>query len=164
MLPDVSDDEQIRALHREVLDGWNRGDGAAFAAPFREDAVFIGFDGSVFRGRQEIADGHQPLFDRWLRGSRLVAERTDVTLLSDDVAVVHATGGTIMRGKSRPAPERDSIQTLVAVRDGGRWSFASFQNTRIRPIGANVASALLWLLPDKLWGLLFRFTRRRDAV
>jgi uncharacterized protein (TIGR02246 family) len=155
----MSDEEQIRALHRQILEGWNRGDGAAFAAPFREGAWFIGFDGSLFRGRQAIAEGHQALFDRWLRGSRLVAERTDVTFVSSDVAVVHATGGTIMRGKSRPAPERDSVQTLVAVRDGGKWSFASFQNTRIRPIGANVAAAVLWLLPDKLWALLFRLTR-----
>ena len=67
--------------------------------------------------------------------------------------------GTILRGKSRPAPERDSIQTLVAVRDAGGWSFVSFHNTRIRPIAAGGMSALLWLLPDKLWRLLFRATR-----
>jgi hypothetical protein len=28
-----------------------------------------------------------------------------------------------MRGKSEPVPERDSIQTLMAVREAGRWSF-----------------------------------------
>jgi hypothetical protein len=32
-----------------------------------------------------------------------------------DVAIGHAIGGTVMRGKVEPAPERDSIQTLVAV-------------------------------------------------
>ncbi len=61
--------------------------------------------------------------------------------------------------KSRPAPERDSIQMLVAVRDGGMWSFVAFQNTRIRRIGANPASALLWLLFDKVWGVFFRVTK-----
>ena len=64
-----------------------------------------------------------------------------------------------MRGKSEPAPERDSIQTLVAARKPDGWEFVSFQNTRIRPIGANPISALLWLVPDMLWRLFFRASR-----
>jgi hypothetical protein len=39
-----------------------------------------------------------------------------VRFLSPDVALMHAVGGTVMRGKSEPSPERDSIQTLVAIR------------------------------------------------
>jgi hypothetical protein len=111
------------------------------------------------RGREQIASVHQELFDRWLKGSRLVDERTEVRFVAPDVAIVHALGGTVMRGKAEPAPERDSIQTLVAVRGDGAWSFVSFQNTRIRPIGAGAASALLWLVPDVLWRLRFRASR-----
>lgn len=59
----------------------------------------------------------QVLFDRWMKGSWLVGERTEVRFVGNDVAIVHAIGGTITRGESTPAPERDSIQTLVAVRD-----------------------------------------------
>jgi uncharacterized protein (TIGR02246 family) len=154
------DEREIRALHRRVLDAWVAGDGAAFAAPFSEDAVFVAFDGSVMRGRDRIAAAHQDLFDRWLKGSRLTDEHTEVRFLGPDVAIVHAIGGTVMRGKAEPAPERDSIQTLVAVKQGNAWEFVSFQNTRIRPIGAGGTSALLWLLPDKLWGLLFRISKR----
>lgn len=134
----ADDANQIQALHARVLDGWNHGSGEGFAAPFREEACFIGFDGTVFEGRRDIASSHQELFDRWTKGSRLVSERTDVRFVRDDVAVVHATGGTIGRGKSEPAPERDSVQTLVAVRDGDTWSFVAFQNTRIRPITAAI--------------------------
>ena len=82
-----------------------------------------------------------------------------VRFLGPDAAVVLTVGGTIMRRKSRPAPERDSIQTLVVQRGADGWSFVSFQNTRLRPIGANAVSALLWLIPDKLWGLFFRAAR-----
>jgi hypothetical protein len=64
---------------------------------------------------------------------------------------VHATGRTIMRGKSRPSPERDSIQTLVAVREGAEWRFAAFHNSRVRPIGRSAATFLIWALTDKLW-------------
>jgi uncharacterized protein (TIGR02246 family) len=154
----ATDERAIRALHRRVLDAWGAGDGEAFAAPFSDDALFIGFDGSVMRGREQIASTHQEVFDRWMKGTRLVEERTEVRFVAGGVAIVHTVGGTLMRGKSEPTPERDSIQTLVAVRDAGGWSFVSFQNTRIRPIGAGAVSALLWLVPDRLWRLLFRLS------
>jgi uncharacterized protein (TIGR02246 family) len=154
----ATDETEIRALHRRSLEGWNQGNGAAFAAPFSTDADFIAFDGSLLHGRAQIAQVHQELFDKWLKGSRLVVEQTTVRFLRDDVAVVLTVGACVMRGKSRPAPERDSIQTQVAVREPSGWSFVSFQNTRIRPIAAGPVSALLWLIPDKLWGLFFRAT------
>ena len=153
-----ADEREIRALHQRMLDAWSAGDGEAFATPFSDEAVLVGFDGSVMRGREQIATVHQELFDRWLEGSRLVEEHTEVRFVGPDVAIVHATGGTVMRGKAEPSPERDSIQTLVASRKTGAWSFVSFQNTRIRPIGAGAASALLWLVPDRLWRLLFRLS------
>jgi uncharacterized protein (TIGR02246 family) len=155
----AAEEAAIRELHVRLLDAWEQGSGEAFAAPFSADADFVAFDGSVLRGREQIAATHQQLFDRWLKGSRLVDEQTRVRFLGSDVAIVMSVGGTVMRGKSEPAPERDSIQTLVAVREAGAWSFVSFQNTRIRPIGANPMSAVLWLLPDKLWGLLFRASK-----
>jgi uncharacterized protein (TIGR02246 family) len=127
--------------------------------PFSDDALFIGFDGSVTRGRDQIASTHQDVFDRWMQGTRLVEEHTEVRFVDPDVAIVHTLGGTVMPGRSEPTPERDSIQTLVAVRDASGWSFVSFQNTRIRPIGAGAVSALRWLVPDKLWRLLFRLSK-----
>jgi uncharacterized protein (TIGR02246 family) len=155
----AADERAIRALHGRMLEAWDAGDGEAFSAPFSADALFIGFDGSVMRGRQQIAATHQEVFDRWMKGTRLIEERTDVRFVDPDVAIVYTLGGTVMRGKSEPTPERDSIQTLVAVRAAGGWSFASFQNTRIRPIGAGAVSALLWLVPDKLWRLFFRLSK-----
>jgi uncharacterized protein (TIGR02246 family) len=155
----ATDERAIRALHGRMLEAWGAGDGEAFAAPFSDDALFIGFDGSVMRGREQIAATHQDVFDRWMKGSRLVEERTEVRFVDPDVAIVHALGGTVMRGKSEPTPQRDSIQTLVAVRDARGWSFVSFQNTRIRPIAAAAASALLWLVPDSLWRLLFSLSK-----
>lgn len=140
----AADEAAIRARHMRVLDAWARGSGEAFAAAFSADAEFVAFDGSVLRGRELIAATHQELFDGWLKGSRLVDEQTRVCFLGSDVAIVMSVGGTVMRGKSEPAPERDSIQTLVAVREAGAWSFVSFPNTRIRPIGANLMSDVLW--------------------
>jgi len=149
----LADEEAVRDLYRQLMDGWNRGSGSAFAAAFTEDGDLVAFDGTHFKGRREIEPSHQELFDRWMKGTRLVGEVKDVRFLGSDVAVMHAVGGTVMRGKSRPSPERDSIQTLVATRESGEWRLAAFQNTRVRPIGLNAASFLVWTLTDLLWRL-----------
>jgi uncharacterized protein (TIGR02246 family) len=147
----VADEVAIRALYQQMMDAWNKGSDEAYAAPFAEDGDLIGFDGTHFKGRQEIAPFHQRLFETHLKGTRLVGQVTSVRFLSLDVALMHAVGGTVMRGKSGPSPERDSIQTLVATKRGGEWLLAAFQNTRIRPIGRNVAGTLVWILSDWLW-------------
>ena len=146
-----ADEAAVRGLYQELMDGWNRGSGAAFAAPFAEDGDLVAFDGTHFKGRDEIETSHQELFDRWMKGTRLVGQVEDVRFPSPEVAVMHAVGSTVMRGKSEPSPERDSIQTLVAARESGEWRLAAFQNTRVRPIGRNPATFLIWALTDLLW-------------
>ena len=148
-----TDEAAVRALYQQMMHGWNQGSGEAFAAVFAEDGDLIGFGGTHLKGRQEIARFHQPLFETHLKGTRLVGQVTSVRFLSPDVALMHAVGGTVMRGKSAPPPERDSIQTLVAMRDGGEWRLAAFQNTRVRPIGRNAAGTFMWILSDWLWKL-----------
>jgi hypothetical protein len=59
-----------------------------------------------------------------------------------------------MAGQRTPTLERDSIQTLVAVRRDDQWQLIAFQNTRVRPIGRDVAGTLLWLVTDWLWRIV----------
>lgn len=141
------------------MDGWNRGSGEALAAPFAEDGHLVAFDGTHFEGRREIASFHQPLFDIWLKGTRLVGQVKSVRFLNADVALMHVIGSTVMRGESKPSPVRDSIQTLVATRRDGQWKLAAFQNTRLRPMSASFGSVLLWNLTDWLW----KFVLRKDS-
>ena len=61
--------------------------------------------GLIYTSQQEIVSFHQPLFDTWLKRTRLIGEVTRVQFLTADVAVMHAIGGTIMRGKSKPYRE-----------------------------------------------------------
>ena len=148
----TADEGTIRDLFRRLLDDWGRGDGNAYGSRFTEEADYVAFDGSRTTGRRAIAASHQRLFDKYLRGTRLTGRIGSVRFLGPDIALVHATGGTVMRGKSRPSPERDSIQTLVAVRHEGEWRFAAFHNSRVRPINSG-AGVLIWALTDKLWRL-----------
>jgi uncharacterized protein (TIGR02246 family) len=147
----TSDVEAVRALYRQLMDGWNKGSALEFAAPFADEFDFIAFDGVRFRRREELVRFHDPLFTTHLRETRLVGDVTDVRFVTPDVAVMHATGGTILRGATRPAPERASIQTLVATRRDDGWRLIAFQNTRVRPIGQNAAGTLLWIVTDRIW-------------
>jgi uncharacterized protein (TIGR02246 family) len=36
-----ADEDAIRAIHQRMIDAWNAGDGAAFAAPFTDGADFV---------------------------------------------------------------------------------------------------------------------------
>jgi uncharacterized protein (TIGR02246 family) len=154
----VADEKAVRGLYSELMEGWNRGSGEDFAAVFAEDGDLVAFDGTHFEGREEIAPFHQELFDKWLKGTRLVGKVKDVRFLSPDVALMHAVGSTIMRGKTAPSPERNSIQTLVAVRRDGQWRLAAFQNTRLRFM-RNGITFLVSAFSDLLWKL-FRLNKR----
>ena len=148
----AQDEREIRAIVDRMFDAWGRGDAVAYHADLTDDADYVAFDGSRTTGRRAIATSHQQLFDKYLKGTRLTGRVESVRFLGPDVALVHATGGTVMRGKSRPSPERDSIQTLVAVRHGDEWRFAAFHNCRVRPINSG-GGFVIWALTDKLWRL-----------
>ena len=155
-----ADERAVRELFERLLEDWTRGDGDAYGSRFIEDADYVAFDGTHTRGRAGISVSHQELFDKWLKGTRLTGRIESVKFLGPDVALVHATGGTILRGKAKPSPERDSIQTLVAVHQDEGWRFAAFHNSRVRPIGG-FAAVFLWALTDRLWRF---FGPRKDPA
>lgn len=150
----ATDESVVRALYQQLMDGWNQGSGAAFAAVFTDDGDLVAFDGTHLKGREQIAAAQQRLFDKFLKGTRLVGKVERVRFLGPDTAVLHAVGNTVMRRKSRPSPERASIQTLVAVHRDDQWRLAAFQNTRIRPMGRDARTFLVWALGDWLWRTL----------
>jgi uncharacterized protein (TIGR02246 family) len=156
----AADEGDIRDLFGRLLDDWGRGDGEAYGSRFTEDADYVAFDGSHTRGRRAIANSHQELFDKYLKGTRLTGRIESVKFLGSDTALVHATGDTVKRGKTRPSPERNSIQTLVAVRHEGEWRFTAFHNSRVRPI-SGFAAFLIWTVTDSLWRL---FAPRKDKA
>ena len=152
----TADNAAIGAIFQQLLDGWNRGSGEAYGATFMQNSDYISFDGTRTQGRENIAVSHQRLFDKWLKGTRLVGQIESIRFLSPDVALVHATGGTLARGASKPAPQRNSIQTLVALRHDGEWKFTAFHNSRLRPIEGGLASVLIWSFTDLLWKIALR--------
>ncbi len=133
--PYSPDEAAIRDLHAQLVEGWNRGSGEGFAAPFAEDADFVGFDGTYLKGRGEVARFHQQILDLYVPGSRRVGKVRSVRFLTPDVAVMHAVGGTVPGGQRDLDVQRNSIQTIVAVREDAAWKIAVFQDSRAWYIG-----------------------------
>ena len=127
-----ADEKALHDLFQVSKDGWNLGDGAAYAASFTEDADYILWNGTHLKGRQAIAAAHQQLFETRLGGSRLEGEIQHIRFLSDDIALVHLQSSPQIRGQQVPAPEQYAIQTLVAIRQVDGWRFTAFQNTLIQ--------------------------------
>jgi uncharacterized protein (TIGR02246 family) len=152
--PDATDDEtQLRQLLPRLMAGWNAEDAEAFASVFTDDATFVAFDGTTLRGRRHIAAFHRPLFKTHLKGMRLLGRVDELRFLSPEVASLLCVGSTTPPGQATPAAQRDSVQTLVAVKRAGQWALAAFQNTRLRPIEAG-AGFVAWMLADASWRLL----------
>jgi uncharacterized protein (TIGR02246 family) len=125
-----ADEAAVRAFPLRMIDAWNAGDGAAFAAPFSDTADFIAFEGTHLKGRRAIAEFHQRLFDTDLAGTRLEGNVKFVRFLKSDVAVMHARAGTYLAGRSKTTPSRESMQIFVAVKRGSEWRVESLLNAR----------------------------------
>ena len=95
----------------------------------------------------EVRALYQRSMDGWNKGrgdlfaaplaedADLVGKVTRVRFLAPTVALMHAVGGTVMAGQTDLEPERNSVQTLVAVKAEGEWRLAAFQNTRAQYLG-----------------------------
>lgn len=98
------------------------------AEPFAEDGELIGFDGSQFAGRAEIALHLQQIFADHPTPS-YVGKVTGVRLLGAEVAVLRAVAGMVPPGKSDLEPALNTHHTVLAVKREGEWRIALFQNT-----------------------------------
>ncbi|MGD9893653.1 MAG: SgcJ/EcaC family oxidoreductase [Dehalococcoidia bacterium] len=130
-----ADEAAVRGLYQQMIDGWNAGSGEGFASVFAGDGEQVAFDGTRYQGRAVIAAAHQFLFDTFVKGSRLVGKVLGVRLLTPDVAQMNTIGGTILTGQSDIAPDRNSVQTFIAVKRDGDWRVAAFHNTRAEYLG-----------------------------
>ena len=120
--------DEVRAVYAGLLEAWNAGDAAAFAAGFAEDGEVIGFDGSTMAGKAAIEAELSRIFADHATGVYVGIVRA-VTPLADDVALLRAEAGVVPAGSADLKPELNSVQRLTAVRRDGGWRIALYQNT-----------------------------------
>jgi uncharacterized protein (TIGR02246 family) len=124
----AADEAVIRENVKQMVAGWNTKSGALFATPFAEDADYVVINGNHIKGRVEIEQGHQRIFDTVYKDTTLTLEVRQIRFLRPDVAVVHVNG-------HRDGPAKDqtqgAIMTMVMTKEKQGWKIAAFQNTAI---------------------------------
>jgi uncharacterized protein (TIGR02246 family) len=121
--------EDVAGLYRALLDGWNRGDAAAFADCFADHGSMVGFDGSTVDGRPSI-ERHLAAVFADHRTAAYVARVDETRPLGPDTALLRAVAGMVPPGTSDLNPALNAVQSLVARRSArGGWRIEHFQTT-----------------------------------
>ena len=121
-------EQAVHMLYRELLRSWNRRDARGFAALFSESGRYVGSDGNETTGRFAIEVELARAFERCPTRPYVGIVRS-VRLLSDSVALVSAAAGMYPPGSYRVDPSVNTLQTVLGVREGGRWRAMLYQNT-----------------------------------
>jgi uncharacterized protein (TIGR02246 family) len=138
----------IQEVLEQLILCWNRGDGIAYGECFTQDADYIDITGTHSRGRDEIAQLHQFLFNGPLKGSQLEAnvyKQPEVTFLAPTVALIVGGGSSRLAGQEKAPDDHQSVSTTVLVKRDGQWHIRAFQNNRVqpRPFPADLSGAPL---------------------
>ncbi|MER5785541.1 SgcJ/EcaC family oxidoreductase [Streptomyces mobaraensis] len=128
----TTDRQAVIDVIDRLKEAWARHDADAYGAEFTEDATYITFVGTYYRGRRDIVESHRVLFATHLKGTRLADDLLDVRFPAPGAAVVTSRGDTC-KGAVPKKPAK--VQTYTLVREeGGRWRIAAFHNTRRKPL------------------------------
>jgi len=107
---------------------WNAMDGAAFGAPFAEDADFVNIRADHFRGRPAIAAGHTAIFQTIYAGSTNRYTVETVRQVRPGVALAHVHAE--MNAPTGPLAGRHNARfSLLLTKEASGWEIASFHNT-----------------------------------
>jgi len=131
-----TDQTSVTEVIDSLADAWARGDADAYGAHFTEDATYITFVGTLYQGRDDIADSHRALFAKFLQGTRLAHEVVDVRFLGQDAAVLTTRGDTY---KGAHPKKLTKVQTYTLVREGDRWLIAAFHNTQRKSLMESIS-------------------------
>lgn len=123
-------EKAIRANVAQMEKGWKAKSGAEFAKPFAADADYVIVNGMHIKGRADIAQGHQQIFDTIYKNSTINLAVEQIRFLRPDVAVVHVKGDLKVTEENSTRTSNARI-TLVIVKNRSSWEIAAFQNTGI---------------------------------
>jgi uncharacterized protein (TIGR02246 family) len=125
---DPAADRETRALYRQLLEAWDKRNARDFALLFAPDGNIVGFDGTQVFGQAEIG-AHLTQILTHHQTARYVSIVREVRSVSDGVTILSAVAGMVPPDKDDINPDVNAVQTMVAVKTGGAWKVALFQNT-----------------------------------
>ena len=125
-----ADPTTIATTILQQLEGaWNDADGAAFGAPFADESDFVNVRGEHHRGADNIARGHQGIFDTIYAGSTV---RYRLELARPVAGGILAVANATLDAPSGPLQGiHNSRMTMVIAEQGDDWRVAAFHNTLV---------------------------------
>jgi uncharacterized protein (TIGR02246 family) len=135
-----ADEEAIQDVIQTLDDAWNRGDGRGWAEHYKEDGEFINILGTIFDGREAVANHHSEILSSTFKGSVVESQLRRVRWIGSDAAVVDTdfyvrNFERLPRRLSRIWPDgsmRHRLKHIMWKRDG-RWLIVATQNTPLMP-------------------------------
>ena len=124
-------DRGTRELYARLVEAWDKRNARDFALLFVSDGVVVGFDGSQVNGQLEVGAHLTEIFSHH-QTPRYVSIIREVKLVAADVTLLRANAGLVPTGKDDIEPALNGVQSMVAVKKGGAWKIALFQNTPAR--------------------------------
>jgi uncharacterized protein (TIGR02246 family) len=121
-------DHGTRELYARLIEAWDKRNARDFVLLFASDANVVGFDGSQVNGQLEVGAHLTEIFSHH-QTPRYVSIIRDVRLIATDVTLLRANTGLVPAGKDDIEPALNAVQSMVAVKKGGAWKVALFQNT-----------------------------------
>jgi len=123
--------DAVVALYTRLLESWNARDADAFAAQFASSGSTVGFDGSPLDGRDVIRSELVRIFADHVTAT-YVAKVREVRQLTPGAVLLRGVAGMVPPGQSALMPERNAVQSLVAVLEDGEPRITMYQNTPAR--------------------------------
>ena len=122
--------EAIATTILEQLEqAWNAGDGAAFGAPFADESDFVNVRGEHHRGADNIAHGHQAIFDSIYAGSTV---RFRLDIARPLAGTILAVASSTLDAPSGPLKGIHNARfTMVIAEQGDDWRVTAFHNTLV---------------------------------
>lgn len=119
----------VQALVDTYVDGWNRGDGTAFANAFAADADFTSIRLDRIQGRDAIGRAHQEIFDTVYKGTRVQAqvEQASVRPLGAD-HVEFLVDAHMTDASGAPFGPKHVHHMVVAEQQTEGWRIVAFHN------------------------------------
>jgi uncharacterized protein (TIGR02246 family) len=124
-------DRGTRELYARLVEAWDKRNARDFALLFVSDGTVVGFDGSQVNGQLEVGAHLAEIFSHH-QTPRYVSIIREVKLVAAEVTLLRANTGLVPNGKDDIEPTLNAVQSMLAVRKGGAWKVALFQNTPAR--------------------------------
>jgi uncharacterized protein (TIGR02246 family) len=121
-------DRGTRELYARLIEAWDKRNARDFALLFASDGNVVGFDGSQVNGQLEVGAHLTEIFSHH-QTPRYISIIRDVRLIATDVTLLRANSGLVPTGKDDIEPTLNAVQSMIAVKKGGAWKVALFQNT-----------------------------------